>query len=65
MPQKNQRYTPVHFTLSHKEIAEATGISEGIVKNRLHYAITKLCSRLPCILRLHIMSAILWINGVL
>jgi RNA polymerase sigma-70 factor (ECF subfamily) len=48
--------------LSHKEIADATGVSEGTVKKQLYYAISKLRSKLSCLLLLQLMSAILWIN---
>ncbi len=48
--------------LSHKEIADTLGISEGTVKKQLYYAISKLRSKLSCFFWLQIMSLILWIN---
>jgi RNA polymerase sigma factor (sigma-70 family) len=50
--------------LSHKEIAEASGVSEGTVKKQLYYAISKLRSRLTCILLFHFMQAILMLNKI-
>jgi len=48
--------------LSHREIAEATGVSEGTVKKQLYYAIAKLRSKLSSLFWLQLMSAILWLN---
>ncbi|WP_177230611.1 RNA polymerase sigma factor [Chitinophaga sp. CF118] len=48
--------------LTHKQIAQASGVSEGTVKKQLHYAINKLRSRLSSLFFLQLMSAILWIN---
>lgn len=48
--------------LTHKEIAEATGASEGTVKKQLSNAIIRLRSKLTCIMMLQAMAFILWIN---
>lgn len=45
--------------LSHKEIAETTGASEGTVKKQLYYAIKILRSKLSCMFFLSVMHAIL------
>lgn len=48
--------------LSHKEIAERSGISEGTVKNTISYAVRKLRSKLTCLFFLQVMYAILWLH---
>jgi RNA polymerase sigma-70 factor (family 1) len=48
--------------LSHKEIAAASGVTEGTVKKQLFYALKILRSRLSCVIWMQVMIVILWLN---
>lgn len=48
--------------LTHQQIADRIGVSEGTVRNQVYNALNKLRSRLSCMFFLQLMSTILWFN---
>jgi RNA polymerase sigma-70 factor (ECF subfamily) len=48
--------------LTHQQIADRIGVSEGTVRNQVYNALIKLRSRLSCMFFLQLMSTILWFN---